>query len=339
MNNSIQFWRWLFTCLICMLHFEPQYLNGEQPVFACGYLAVEFFFILSGFFMMKHAESHNDSALIYSIGRVKRFYPDLLLCWALLILNLAIVNNYGFMDTFNEVKKHVWEYLLLNSLGITWDILNGPTWYISALVISGYFIYWLIKKNKDFFIQFIAPILIFLIYSYYAYLGNGLDYHLVWERISMGSISRAVGGICIGCITYEISTKYKFELTKNKILFGSAVELFVIIILANILLFGEKNSNNLLVLFLFPILIFIEYKGISLLSQILNCSISGFLGKLSLEIYLNQVLVIGVFLRLSNRTDYLIDSIKFIITMNLFGVIVYCLKNVVLNVVKKWSLK
>lgn len=327
MNNSIQFWRWLFTCLVCMLHFEFQYLGGEQPIFKCCYLAVEFFFILSGFFMMKHAENHDDSALMYSAGRVKRFYPGLFLSWVLLILNIAFVNDYKLTEIFDEIKKHIWEYLLMNSLGISWDILNGATWYISALVISGYFIYWLIKKNKKVFIQFIAPMLIFFIYSYYAYQGSGLDYHLEWERISVSSISRAVGGLCIGCITYEISTTHKALLVKFNMLFYSVVELFALIILAGVLLYGEKNSNNLLVLFAFPILIAIEYNGNSYLSKIVNSKVSGFLGDLSLTMYLNQVLIIGMFVRLNNRTSYLYDSIKFLVIVNVFGIVVYCIKN------------
>ena len=113
-NNAIQFWRYLFTCLICILHFETQYFSGEQPFFLCGYLGVEFFFILSGFFMVKHAERSQETALEYTWGRIKRFYPDLLISWILIMLNLAWVNGYGPLDTWREIISHIWEYLLLN---------------------------------------------------------------------------------------------------------------------------------------------------------------------------------------------------------------------------------
>lgn len=136
MNNSIQFWRYLFTCVICMLHFEVEYFAGEQPVFRCGYLVVEFFFILSGFFLMKHAENSRDSSLTYTLQKVKRFYPDLLISWGLLIFNLSWLFKYDLKTVIGEIFSHIWEYLLLNSTGITWNILNGVTWYLSALLIA-----------------------------------------------------------------------------------------------------------------------------------------------------------------------------------------------------------
>lgn len=176
MNYSIEFWRWFITCGICMLHFEVTYFpDGSQPLFKCGYLGVEFFFILSGFFLMKHMEEHpEESAFIYTKKRLLKFYPELVVAWFLLIANLAYANKWGIQEIWKEFISHIWEYLLLNAIGITWNVLNGPTWYLSALIIVGYFIYWLIKWNKKVFLEFIAPLLVILVYSYYAYLGGGV---------------------------------------------------------------------------------------------------------------------------------------------------------------------
>ena len=194
MNNSIQFWRYLFTCVICMLHFEVAYFSGQQPIFKCGYLGVEFFFILSGFFLMKHAENSTEPSLVYTLKKVKRFYPDLIICWLLLILNLAWLSKYDVIMLFKELSSHIWEYLLFNSTGITWNMLNMVTWYLSALLITGYFIYWIIQNGKKEFIEFIAPLTVFLIYSYYGYCGGGIDFHLQWAGITLHSILRAWGG-------------------------------------------------------------------------------------------------------------------------------------------------
>lgn len=323
MNYTIQFWRWFFTLVICMLHFEPQYFEGEQPIFKCGYLAVEFFFILSGFFLMRHVERSEESAFQYSVSRVKSLYPTLVFSWILLIANLAIIRKYSLIEILKEIKLHIWEYLLMNATGVTWDILNGVTWYISALIIVGYFVYWLVKWNKKIFLGLIAPFAILLIYQYYIGLGNGLDYHLAYARLFMGSLNRAMGGLSIGCLTYEACKRVsKRKLTIWGKFCVNIFEMLVIVGLFDIMFYGEKNSNNLLVLIGFPVLIIIEWNGWTLLSKILNKKVFNILGKASLVIYTNQVLLIGIFIsKFCKRRGYLLDSIEFLLLMNLFGIV------------------
>ena len=254
-NFQIEFWRYFFTCIICMLHFEAGYFaDGSQPIFKCGYLGVEFFFILSGFFMMKHLENRQESAAGYTFGRIRRLYPDLILSWIFLICNIAVMNHYSMKEVFGEVKLHVWEYLLMNITGITWDILNGPTWYLSALIIAGYFVYWLARWNRKIFLEFIAPIIIAAVYFWYIPMGEGLDYHLHMGRIFFAGIERAFGGLCIGCITFKVS-----ECLADKKRSGggiiSLLEFAVILTILDVIFCGEKNSGNFLVLLAFPILI------------------------------------------------------------------------------------
>lgn len=322
-NYQIEFWRYFFTCVICMLHFEAGYFtDGSQPVFKCGYLGVEFFFILSGFFLMKHLERQEESAVKYTFKRIQRLYPNLVLAWVLLICNIAVIKHYNFKDILREVKLHVWEYLLMNITGITWDILNGPTWYLSALIIAGYFVYWLAKWNRNVFLGFIAPLTIVLVYFWYIPMGEGLDYHLQMGRIFFAGIERAFGGLCIGCITYKLS-----EYLKNKKLRGggiiSVIEFAVILSILDVVFYGEKNSGNFLVLLAFPILIVIEYNGMSHLSKILNRKIFGFLGKACMSIYVNQVFIIGIFQKnFAGHKSYFQDGVLFLLFITIFGIVV-----------------
>lgn len=70
-NSSIDFLRYIFMLNICIWH-----LNGQVHILNHGYLAVEFFFILSGLFLFQDQEKHPEMKTTqYIIKRYGRFYP------------------------------------------------------------------------------------------------------------------------------------------------------------------------------------------------------------------------------------------------------------------------
>lgn len=317
MNYGIEFWRFIFTCIVCLLHFETVYLGGGNNIFASGYLGVEFFFILSGFFMMKHALHHDDTAIRYITDRIKRLYPPIIIAYCILIINFSIQSKWNVFEIIDEVYAHIWEFLLLTSTGITWEFWNFATWYISALLIVSYFIYWLIKKDEKCFSEFIAPLLIFAIYSWYAIQGKGLDYHVHWERICTSAISRAIGGISIGCISYYVNNKY-IPKKINKY-YCSCIEIIVLILIFSNIICAEKNSYNLLVLILFPVLIVIEYNKWNKWNKFFCNYIVTLLGRISINMYLNQVFFIGLFLNIHKKSNAFLDYLLFIVCLTLFA--------------------
>ena len=56
-NNALEFYRFVFIVFIFFMHFRSYGgFEGDKNYFAAGYLGVEYFFILSGFFMMQKIE-------------------------------------------------------------------------------------------------------------------------------------------------------------------------------------------------------------------------------------------------------------------------------------------
>lgn len=336
MNCGIEFWRFIFTCIVCLLHFETAYFGGSNKYFACGYLGVEFFFILSGFMLMKHARNHDESAVKYLFGRIKRFIPSLWISYGILIINYAVCNKAGVGKTINEIYKHIWEYLFLNCMGISWEIWNGATWYISALLITSYFIYWLVKTNEKNFVEFIGPLLIFFIYSWYAYLGKGLDSHLDWERICTSAISRAVGGLSIGCILFYANDRC-ISKKKINVWVSTSIEMAAVILIGINIICAEKNSFNLLVLLLYPVVIVFEYNRWNIWNKYLSNNVVKALGKISIDMYLNQVFFIGFFMKIYKRTtNVFLDFFVFLIGLVGMACILGMLKSVGLKYVTKW---
>ena len=82
LENSIYIWRIVFTVLIMVMHFNNVYSKiYENPHITGGwYIAVEFFFIVSGYLLMVRAEANGkeESALRYTARRFMKLYPEYL---------------------------------------------------------------------------------------------------------------------------------------------------------------------------------------------------------------------------------------------------------------------
>ena len=89
----------------------------------------------------------------------KALLPVLILGYILgvLICTKFFYPQYGIQETFVMLFNSIWEFLGfhaagLRSLGGEFFNLNGPLWFISAMIIVGYFIKYLvgvIKANKE----------------------------------------------------------------------------------------------------------------------------------------------------------------------------------------------
>lgn len=59
-NGAIEFYRFLFSMIIGLLHFRGYGKLPKNTAFNGGYLGVEFFFIVSGYFLMKQYEKESN---------------------------------------------------------------------------------------------------------------------------------------------------------------------------------------------------------------------------------------------------------------------------------------
>lgn len=297
-NNTIEFWRFLGCIGIIFLHFEGALLeNDPSRWFRADYLWVDFYFMLSGFFLYLNFRQNRRKeplrgAAQYTWGRIKRFAPIYYSSFVVIF----IYQNYGLLSGGGQIKqilsnlyKSFWELLFLHSTGITWDFVNFVTWYISALLIIGLFVYSLLLWNEQAFLGIIAPFFVFLIYSYYS---GGIDVHLHYARISWGAGNRAVAGICMGClVAYFYDVIREKTVTKKQICVLSVLEIVVVLLITWELIGRQLESRNMRLMVLFPVLIFFSMWQKTFLSRALNHSVCGFLGKLSVGLYFYQTLI------------------------------------------------
>ena len=170
-NKSIDFFRYVFAIEICLWHFL-----GIRAYFNHGYLAVDFFFILSGLFLSKSVlKKSHPSVFDYTFIRVKRFYPKLALAvlplFILAVIKILIVHTPEMISY--QIQRILNEYLFIAGFATFKERLNGTLWYINVLIIDGGLLYGLMRLYYKNTIQVFLPLAIILIYTYILNLNDG----------------------------------------------------------------------------------------------------------------------------------------------------------------------
>jgi peptidoglycan/LPS O-acetylase OafA/YrhL len=75
------------------------------------------------------------------------------------------------------IVNSVWEFLGFHAAGLRstggeFFNLNGPLWFISAIIIVGYFLYWGLCKNEDFVSGILAPFGFIFLSGWWCYTGT-----------------------------------------------------------------------------------------------------------------------------------------------------------------------
>lgn len=297
-NATIQFWRFIFTIFICLLHFDEGFA-GKYYFSSGAYLAVDFFFILSGFLLAQHFEKAKEpivhagtAAISYIRKRMIALYPHYI--FSLLILFL--INNCIIFQTspatfFSNLYHIKWEVILMQYSGLAGiSVCNIPTWYLSALCITSYFLYFLLSDKKDTFVYFICPLSALLIYTYISRTNGNLAYVEQYNGIFLAALLRAWAGLSTGVISYYIYVYlkgYKYD-NSRKSLLPSIVYFINVIFILKIIMFNGHSQEDFIIILLFSILIIQSFLNKDFFSSLLNRNLFIFLGKISYPIYLNH---------------------------------------------------
>lgn len=199
-NAEVELWRFVFACMVFLSHMGV-YLNGA--------LAVDFFFLLTGYLAMasiQRAEQRNMSprgTFDFIIHKIKSFYPELLVATILSIvvyLCAKPIDGALLSQAFKTLINGIIPILKMTGMGISVTDFNGATWFLSSMLIGLLVVYPIIVRVKTKSLLFIAGVLIcgFLCqYNgalYYVYRFIGFTYE--------GNI-RAVGELLIGASLYS----------------------------------------------------------------------------------------------------------------------------------------
>lgn len=295
--TSIELIRLLAAIAVAMYHFGSFYLNVER-FFPLSYIFVEFFFIVSGFFMMKHiCESENPMEPVpYIFKKIKGFFPILSVTFFVQLIIFSLSNGLDSAGAvLGQLFHFKWEFLLLHVAGFIQepafgiDYLQGQTWYLSAMVIALAFAYPLAKYFRKIFNHLICPLSCIIIYSYIIQTMGTLNVGNEYFGIILAAIPRGFAGTCAGCMAYNayIYLKDK-ELNKSLI---SIVEVLTYGSIAALFLLGRSlnGEDGVYYVLVFCVIVVLAVLNQTSISKFLNSNLTkplAFLGKYSLYLYL-----------------------------------------------------
>lgn len=305
-NYEIDFWKFIFTFVILIFHSRKlECLGGNPDLLAKGYLGVEFFFMVSGFMMMAGVMKNSKKGIEQSnwafiFKKYKAFFPAIFFAF---ITNFLVWNLYcekrAITETIEAFFYSIPELFMVRYSGIRWatHFYNGPSWYISAMLLAMFVLYPIAKRYKEKFGMYIAPI---VSVSFYAWISHGQAKHNInltheWLKYINAGFARAVAGLCLGAFVYFAAEYFKNNARQlNKV--GNILFVGVELILVVTLYVFMRNSavksfaeatDYVAIIVIALLLILVAAKNYDT-SKIFGSKPMQLLYKLTLPIFLNQ---------------------------------------------------
>ena len=233
-NAEIDFFRILFAVVVVISHSDGLQPNDLKKFpFVGGYLAVEFFFILSGYFAVKQVpafSSRYQMVPVWTWNKYKRIFTYVIPAVIIHYLINAYITGLSFFDTIKSLLYGVFEMFLFPMTGLRETFFVLPLWYLSAMLILLPLFYAALLKNKDLFLYVLCPVFALLIYGYYSVTTQHIARWSDWNGLFFMSLPRAWAGLCLGGIVTVITERLLCPLSFNKwgTIFLSGVEIICI---------------------------------------------------------------------------------------------------------------
>ncbi len=276
-NGKIEFLRFLFAVAI-VIHHSKYVIGSKADPLIGGSLAVEFFFILSGYLMMmkirktemQEAAGKDGAALSlgketfrFIVNKAKALYPEMFVAWIIGFIVYQIADPFGGMkDTLKAFLTGFWEMFFTTMSGLGTRGINGVVWYVSSMLIAMTVMYPLIRKYKDTMIWIVIPFSAVMIYGYmFISFNSPRSGGKPWLGWTYKGNLRAWADMGMGVMAYHLAEWLKqleFSKTGKRITAFTEWGIYILTFL-----YMRKNASN------------IDYLFILLLTVAVSLSFSG----------------------------------------------------------------
>ena len=268
-----------------------------------GYLAVDFFLVLSGF-VLSHSYLYSDKPVgpaAFISHRIARLYPLHLFTLATFVATYYLVWNRlpwypdGTLFTFAQ-HLTLTQNVGLNPSGLTF---NYPSWSISVeFWVNVLFIFFVTKTTKSATLLVISLLCLLVIYAQTGHLDTHADNYFSFLN---SGLLRGISSFLLGVIAYRAYLAYRqSSKTISRI---TALELACIIGIFFVVFFREEKLSSLdfLAPFLFTLTVFTFALERGQIAR--RISFLKYLGEISYSVYLNQISVLLLVRHLTQDLD------------------------------------
>ena len=234
-----------------------------------SWLAVEFFFILSGYFFLKTRCSDRNLWDIFS-RKIKAFLP----------LSLFGVLTVGCF--YDNVDGLLGDIFFLNSSFLSHTAFNGPLWYLACLLWITLFYALTLKTFDKKTAVFLLTV--FTLTGVFAFSRDGGAHWRVGDHLLTGGLTRAAAGMGVGmflCYFSEKSTACRLKpalatLLEFSVFFGAVAAMHT------------KSINHVTIFFLFAVLVLLFVRKEGRLSRFFDKPAWGRLGKYTFAVFVTH---------------------------------------------------
>ncbi len=219
-KTSIEMMRFTAAVMVVLVHIR-QLVYPDNGIAELAFIAVEFFFMLTGYFAMRDASETSDSAteahdaVVYVWKKAKGMFGLYFFAQMLMFL-IRIIENGSFvlMDILKQFFHFKWEFLMIHMIGFIpnpafdVDYLLPTAWFISSLLLALFPFYFLARRFGKSFSGVAAPVCMLMIYAYIIQNYETLD---VGNQYVFGTFLanyRAFAGLCAGAFVYYLNDHY-----------------------------------------------------------------------------------------------------------------------------------
>lgn len=234
-NYAIDWIKGLMMITIVVYH------TSLVPSLHHGYLAVDLFFPICGFFLMKSHIKKPTTAILYTWSRVKRFYLPFLLCFLFsCILRFRGLTSFPDFDSFLEkYAQFAYSFTLSEEIGprvMTEHILHG-SWFLSVMLIAGFLMYGMLEYKKELATRILFPAIYILGFTLIFTYGPRVA---SWDRVGAISLPllRGLSGMVSGALIYDVFHGYKESVERHSTLINLASVISFVLFIA--LMFTKK---------------------------------------------------------------------------------------------------
>lgn len=298
-NGEIDIIRFVLSIMILIYHFAMEY---SRVIFDGIYIAPEFFFLVTGYFMAAHVRrlpqrdlSNSEIAnetWRFMMGKISKIYPHFVVTLLLqLVLVHLIVNYKGIMDAAS-IFLHSMPAFTMTHLGLNFGsrmLFEGNSWYLSAMVISLFVLYPVLLKYRDLATKVIFPAAGLFILGYMNQTLGFISSFSNWTGFCLSGILRGISVIALGAALYALIQWIKEQFVERNMELRLIPKL--IITAAKIACFGlvvvyivAYPFDNINAFFYMMIGLALSFSGLGY--SIPASKFTELLGKLSLPIYI-----------------------------------------------------
>ena len=206
-DGKIELVRFFAALSIATYHFEWVYIG--HPVFLQHfYIWVEFFFLVSGFFLYfskdekGDREEYQSASYQYVFSQIRKIYPLYLAGFLFTFIVTNIATQLPVRQWAEALWGAKWEVLLGVMYGFGSSVYNkgGAPEQISALLFCSLIIHYLITRHRDAFVHIIAPLAVVIGFGRIINTYGNMSQWMAFDGYINVGLLRGFADMCTGAL-------------------------------------------------------------------------------------------------------------------------------------------